>query len=112
MSQYMAQSSGLLGLFNLFSGGGLEQLSIFALGIMPYVSSSIIFQLIGVVIPAIEKLQKEGEAGRAKINQYTRYGTIVLSIVQGFTIATYLESLRVGARLVVPEENAGWGFRI
>lgn len=112
MGEYMASSSGLLGLFNLFSGGGLEQLSIFALGIMPYVSSSIIFQLIGVVVPAIEKLQKEGEAGRAKINQYTRYGTIVLSIIQGFTIATYLESLRVGARLVVPEENAGWGFRI
>jgi preprotein translocase subunit SecY len=103
---------GFLGLFDLFSGGGLEQLSIFALGIMPYVSSSIIFQLLGVVVPAIEKLQKEGEAGRRKINQYTRYGTIVLSLVQGFGIGLYLESLNVGSRLVVPEDHRGWVFRI
>ena len=104
--------AGLLSLFNLFSGGGLEQLSIFALGIMPYVSSSIIFQLLGVVVPAIEKLQKEGEAGRRKINQYTRYGTIVLSIVQGFSIAVYMEGLKVGSRAVVPEDHQGWGFRL
>lgn len=100
--------SGFLSLFNLFSGGGLEQLSIFALGIMPYVSSSIIFQLLGVVVPAIEKLQKEGEAGRRKINQFTRYGTIVLSLVQGYGIALYLASLKVGgSRFVVPEGQRG-----
>lgn len=113
MSEFMRGSgAGLLGLFNLFSGGGFEQLSIFALGIMPYVSSSIIFQLLGVVVPAIEKLQKEGEAGRRKINQYTRYGTIVLAIVQGYSIATYLETLAVGQLRVVPEETAGFAFRL
>ncbi len=84
---------GLLGMLNFFSGGALEQLSIFALGIMPYVSSSIILQLLTVVIPALEKLQKEGELGRRKITQYTRYGTIILSAVQGYGIARYLESL-------------------
>jgi len=111
MQEYMHSNAGLLGLFNLFSGGGFEQLSIFALGIMPYVSSSIIFQLLGVVVPAIEKLQKEGEVGRRKINQYTRYGTIVLSVVQGASISVYLETLRVGAQRVVGEDVAGWGFR-
>ena len=69
------QRGGLLGLFNLFSGGALEQMSIFALGIMPYVSASIILQLLTVVVPALETLQKEGGGGRQKINQYTRYGT-------------------------------------
>ena len=68
----------------------LKQASIFALGIMPYISSSIIMQLLTVVVPTLERLQKEGEAGRRKINQYTRYGTIVLSVVQGYGIANYL----------------------
>ena len=77
------QGGGFLGLFNIFSGGAFEQLSIFALGIMPYVSASIILQLLTVVVPALEKLQKEGELGRRKINQYTRYGTIVLSARAG-----------------------------
>ena len=87
MKQIMAASSGsFLGMFNMFSGGALEQLSIIALGIMPYISSSIIFQLLTVVIPSLERLQKEGEAGRKKINQYTRYGTILISIVQGYFI--------------------------
>ncbi len=115
MREYMSSSSGgggLLGLFNLFSGGGLARLSIFALSIMPYVSAQIIFQMLGVVMPSIEKLQKEGEAGRRKINQYTRYGTIALSIVQGFGIALFLESLHVGVRQVVPDYARGWGFRI
>ena len=80
----------LFGFFNLFSGGAFEQASIFALGIMPYVSSSIIMQLLAVIVPTLERLQKEGEAGRRKINQYTRYGTIVLSVIQGFAIANYL----------------------
>ncbi len=112
MHEVMQQRQGFLGLFNLFSGGGLEQLSIFALGIMPYVSSSIIFQLLGVVVPAIEQLQKEGEAGRRKINQYTRYGTILLALVQGISIALYLESLEVQNRQVVPDGVKGWGFRL
>ncbi|MBL8953293.1 MAG: preprotein translocase subunit SecY [Myxococcaceae bacterium] len=84
---------GLLGLFNMFSGGGLEQMSIFGLGIMPYVSSSIIMQLLAVVVPSLERLQKEGAGGRQKINQYTRYGTIVLSIIQGIFISRWLASM-------------------
>ena len=84
-------SSGFLGLFNMFSGGALEQVSIFALGVMPYISASIILQLLNVVVPALDRLNKEGEQGRNKINQYTRYGTVLLSIVQGFFIATWLD---------------------
>ncbi len=72
----------VFGLFNLFSGGALEQLSIFALGIMPYISASIIFQLLTIVIPALEQLQKEGEAGRRKITQWTRYATVVIALFQ------------------------------
>ena len=83
-------SGTLFGFINMFSGGAFEQASIFALGIMPYISSSIIMQLLTVVVPTLERLQKEGEAGRRKINQFTRYGTIVLSVVQGFGIANYL----------------------
>ncbi len=82
-----------LGLFNMFTGGALEQLSIFALGIMPYVSASIILQLLSAVFKSLEELRKEGEAGQRKINQYTRYGTVMLSIVQSIGISMYLESL-------------------
>ncbi len=112
LSHFFKQSQGtLLGLFDMFSGGALERLTVFALGIMPYISSSIIFQLLTVVIPAIEKLSKEGESGRKKIIQYTRYGTIVLSVVQGLGISVGLESMRGPAgELVVP--SPGWGFRI
>lgn len=85
-------SSTLFGMFNLFSGGGLENFSIFALGIMPYISASIIIQLLTVVVPQLETLSKEGESGRRKITQYTRYGTVVLSILQAFFIAAGLES--------------------
>ena len=93
MKKIIQQSAGsFLGLFNMFSGGALEQLSIFALGIMPYISASIILQLLTVVIPTLDKLQKEGEMGRRKINQYTRYGTVLLSLVQSFFIASYLIS--------------------
>jgi preprotein translocase subunit SecY len=92
MKQIMKASSGsFLGLFNMFSGGALEQLSIFALGIMPYISASIILQLLTVVVPTLERLQREGQQGQKKINQYTRYGTIVLSLVQAFFIARWLE---------------------
>jgi preprotein translocase subunit SecY len=80
----------LFGIFNMFSGGAFEQASIFALGIMPYISSSIIMQLLAVVVPTLERLQKEGEAGRRKINQFTRYGAIVLSAIQGFGVANFL----------------------
>src|SRR5512132_2436080 len=107
----VVQQGNLLGLLNFFSGGAFEQLSIFALGIMPYVSASIILQLLTVVVPALEKMRKEGEIGRRKITQYTRYGTIVLSALQGFSIATYLESLRDPSGMSVVA-NPGWGFRI
>ena len=111
LSHFFKQAQGtLLGLFDMFSGGALERLTVFALGIMPYISSSIIFQLLTVVVPAIEKLSKEGESGRKKIIQYTRYGTVLLSIVQGLGIAIGLESMRGPAgELVVP--NPGWAFR-
>jgi preprotein translocase subunit SecY len=112
LASFFKQAQGtLLGLFDMFSGGALERLSVFALGIMPYISSSIIFQLLTVVVPAIEKLSKEGESGRKKIIQYTRYGTMLLSIVQGFGIAIGLESMRGPAgELVVP--NPGWSYRL
>jgi preprotein translocase subunit SecY len=112
MKKAIESSGGFLNLFNLFTGGALEQLSIFALGIMPYVSASIILQLLTVVVPTLEKLSKEGEMGRRKITQYTRYGTILLSIVQGFGIARYLESVKAGAESVVPDDVKGWGFRL
>jgi preprotein translocase subunit SecY len=109
-------SGSFLGMFNMFSGGALEKLSIFALGIMPYVSSSIILQLLTVVIPALDRLNKEGEQGRRKINQYTRYGTIALSFVQSFFIATWLEGLGrgggagfAGGEVVT---DPGWAFRL
>ncbi|NOK37104.1 preprotein translocase subunit SecY [Corallococcus exercitus] len=111
------QSGGLVSLFNLFSGGALEQMSIFGLGIMPYVSASIIIQLLAVVVPSLERLQKEGAAGRQKINQYTRYGSIVLSIVQGVGISRWLASLgRSDAgqagfnQVVVPNDNLWFTF--
>ena len=95
LSHFFKQAQGtLLGLFDMFSGGALERMSVFALGIMPYISSSIIFQLLTVVVPAVEKLSKEGEAGRKKITQYTRYGTVILSIIQGSGIAIGLEGMR------------------
>ncbi|MFL5425365.1 MAG: preprotein translocase subunit SecY, partial [Myxococcales bacterium] len=112
MKKAIETSGGFLNLFNLFTGGALEQLSIFALGIMPYVSASIILQLLTVVIPTLEKLSKEGEMGRRKITQYTRYGTILLSLVQGFGIARYLESVKAGNESVVADDVKGWGFRI
>src|SRR5512137_2870430 len=108
MRKVVASQGGLLGLFNLFSGGALEQLSIFALGIMPYVSASIILQLLTVVVPALEKMQKEGEVGRKR---NTRYGTVVLAAIQGLGIATYLESLRDPSGLAVVT-TPGWGFRL
>ncbi len=101
----------LLGFFDMFAGGGLERLSIFALGIMPYISASIILQLLTVVVPTLEKLSKEGDAGRKKITQYTRYGTVVISIIQGFGIAMYLEQMR-GAAGEAVVYNPGLAFRL
>jgi len=104
-------SGGFLGLFNFFSGGAFEQLSIFALGIMPYISSSIIMQLLTVVVPALEKMQKEGELGRRKINQYSRYFTIVLAAIQAFWIATQLEAYPASSVGPVVHQP-GWPFRL
>ena len=105
------QQNTLFGFLNLFSGGALEQFSVFSLGIMPYISASIILQLLTVVFPYLERLSKEGEAGRRKITQYTRYGTVVLSIVQGLMISVGLEGTQGagGQSLVL---NPGWGFRV
>ncbi|NOZ85264.1 MAG: preprotein translocase subunit SecY [Deltaproteobacteria bacterium] len=111
MKQYFAQAGGtLFGLMNLFSGGALRQLSIFALGIMPYISASIILQLLAVVVPSLERLQKEGDAGRKKITQYTRYGTILISLIQGIGIAYYLESMKLPTGGLVVRDP-GWAFR-
>ena len=97
---------GLLGLFSMFSGGAMEQASMFALGVMPYISSSIIVQLLTVVVPSLDRLKKEGDAGQKKINQYTRYGTIVLGAIQGIGIASYIYSMNgSGGAPVVPVES-------
>jgi preprotein translocase subunit SecY len=111
LASFFARAKGtLLGLFDMFSGGALERLSVFALGIMPYISASIILQLLTVVIPHLERLSKEGEHGRKKITQYTRYGTVLLSIIQGFGISIGLEQMSSpgGAPVVV---HPGWEFR-
>ncbi len=104
-------ASTLFGMFNMFSGGALQNFSIFALGIMPYISASIILQLLTVVVPQLEMLSKEGEAGRRKITQYTRYGTVLLSIIQGFFIASGLEGMSgpTGTAVVM---DPGWSFRL
>jgi preprotein translocase subunit SecY len=108
--------SGLLGLVNLFSGGAVANLSIFALGIMPYVSASIIMQLLGLVSKQVEELRKEGETGRRKLEQWTRYGAVALSIFQSFGVAMWLEGLNDqdvgGGRFADVVGNPGWSFRI
>ena len=86
------QGGALFGIINMFSGGAMERLTIFALGIMPYISASIILQLLTAVVPALEKLAKEGKAGYERINQYTRYATVALAIIQSFFIAMWLEN--------------------
>jgi preprotein translocase subunit SecY len=106
---WQSQKGGLLGFIDLFSGRNMSRMTIFALGIMPYISSSIILQLLTVVWPYLERLSKEGELGRKKITQYTRYGTIGICLVQAFGIAIFLQNLRTPAGApVVP--NPGWGF--
>ncbi|HTW51395.1 MAG TPA: preprotein translocase subunit SecY [Stellaceae bacterium] len=103
-------AGGILGMFNMFSGGALGRMSIFALGIMPYISASIIVQLLQAVSPQLEELKKEGESGRKKINQYTRFGTVALALVQSYGIAVGLESMRSGAASAVIDP--GLFFRI
>ncbi|MFA5437960.1 MAG: preprotein translocase subunit SecY [Candidatus Omnitrophota bacterium] len=109
----IAQTQGgtIFGIINMFSGGAMEKLTIFALGIMPYISSSIIMQLLTAVIPALEKISKEGKAGYEKINQFTRYGTVGLAVIQSFFIALWLENPArfEGLKIVM---DPGWGFRI
>jgi preprotein translocase subunit SecY len=113
MRQIMQEQSGtFLGMFNLFSGGALEQLSIFALGIMPYVTASIIVSLMSILLPQIAELRKEGEAGQRKLNQWTRYGTVVLSCLQSYGIALYLEKLNMSSQYGDVVADPGWGFRL
>ena len=107
---FFSQMQGtIFGLFTLFSGGALEQLSIFSLGIMPYISASIIFQLLTIVIPQLDELKKEGEQGQRRINQFTRYATIGLALFQGGLLALALENGQFGQGAV---QAPGWGFRI
>jgi preprotein translocase subunit SecY len=116
MKSVISTQGGLLSMFNLFSGGALENFSIFALGIMPYISASIIMQLLGMVSKQVEEIRKEGEAGRRKLEQYTRYGTIVLSIFQSFGVAMGLESMNDadlgGGRFGDVVTDPGWSFRL
>jgi preprotein translocase subunit SecY len=110
-SFFNSSQGGVFGLIDMFSGGSFKRMSVMALGIMPYITSSIILQLLAVVVPHLEKLRKEGEQGRKKITQYTRYGTVILSIIQGFGIAIGLERMSApgGAMIVM---SSGWGFRL
>jgi preprotein translocase subunit SecY len=110
LRNFFEQSGGgVVQIFNLFSGGAFEQLSIFALGIMPYVSASIIIQLLTVVIPHLEELKKEGEEGRRTITRYTRYGTVVLALVQSLLLSTAIEAGAFGQNTVM---DPGWSFRL
>jgi preprotein translocase subunit SecY len=109
LASFFAQARGtLFGLFDMFTGGALERFSVFALGIMPYISASIILQLLTVVIPYFDRLQKEGESGRKKIVQYTRYGTVLLSLIQSFGIAMGLRQMESGGVPIVTETS--WTF--
>ncbi|MBN1155878.1 preprotein translocase subunit SecY [candidate division KSB1 bacterium] len=108
-----AQGGGLFGLWDMFAGGAFMRATIFALGIMPYISASIILQLLGAVVPYFQKLQKEGEEGRKKITQYTRYGTVLISAMQAYGLALFLENIgpsAISGQLVVP--SPGIGFKL
>ncbi|MCA9730515.1 MAG: preprotein translocase subunit SecY [Deferribacteres bacterium] len=106
-----AGGGGLFGLYDMFVGGAFSRATIFALGIMPYISASIIIQLLGAVMPYFQRLQKQGEEGRRKITQYSRYGTVLISLMQAYGVSVFIESITTNQGLpVVP--NPGWGFRI
>lgn len=109
LSKFLTEQGGaLMSFFDMFTGGALSRVTIFALGIMPYISASIILQLLTVVIPALGRLAKEGERGRKKITQYTRYGTVVISAIQSFGISVGIEGMGQGAFVQSP----GWSFRL
>ncbi|TMQ66349.1 MAG: preprotein translocase subunit SecY [Candidatus Eisenbacteria bacterium] len=110
VSAFASQANSLFGLYDLFVGGSFQKATVFALGIMPYISVSIIFQLLGAVIPYFEKLQKEGEEGRKKITQYTRVGTVALAAMQSLAFAKFLESMGSAGVPVVP--HPGFGFQL
>jgi preprotein translocase subunit SecY len=112
MAFFAAQRGTIFGLFDMFSGGALQKFAVFALGIMPYISASIIIELLKVVLPSIEKLYKEGESGQKKIKQYTRYGTVVICAVQGLGIAWGLEQMTGGTGHMPVVLHPGWGFRL
>ncbi len=112
MAFFAAQRGTIFGLFDMFSGGALQRFAVFALGIMPYISASIIIELLKVVLPSIEKLYKEGEAGQKKIKQYTRYGTVLICAVQGLGIAWGLEQMTGGAGHMPVVVHPGWAFRL
>ena len=103
---FSGQQGGILNLFNMFSGGALSRFTVFALGIMPYISASIIMQLMTYVVPTFEQMKKEGQTGQRKITQYTRYGTLALALFQSFGIAVALEASQ--GLVIAP----GWGFRM
>lgn len=106
---FQQQDNSLFGLYNMFSGGALEQFSVFVLGIMPYITASIIMQLMAEMVPALKRIKDEGQTGRNKITQYTRYLTIGIALVQSLAMATGMEQMRVGTNDVVIDP--GWGFR-
>lgn len=109
LAALLEQAKGsILDMFNMFSGGALKRASLFALGIMPYISASIILQLMSSVIPSLEQLKKEGESGRRKITQYTRYGTVVLATFQAIGISIALQSQTVGGQTVVIHQGIGF----
>src|SRR5690606_9963205 len=107
---FQQQDNSLFGLYNMFSGGALEQFSVFVLGIMPYITASIIMQLMAEMVPALKRIKDEGQAGRNKITQYTRYLTIGIALVQSLAMAASMEQMRVGTNDVVIDP--GWGFRM
>ena len=107
---FSQQDNTMFGLYNMFSGGALEQFSVFVLGIMPYITASIIMQLMAEMVPTLKRIKDEGQQGRNKITQYTRYLTIVISVVQASGIAGTMEAMRVGSNTVVIDP--GWGFRM
>ena len=116
LAEYFKNSNNLFGMYDSFTGGAFAKATVFALGIMPYISASIIIQLMGSVIPAIQMLQKEGQEGRARLNQYTRYFTVALAALQGWGISVWLSNLKVGAVSALADDFASGagniGFRL
>ena len=113
LQEYFAGAGGtLFGLYDMFVGGAFTRATVFALGIMPYISASIILQLMGAVVPFFQKLQREGEEGRKKINQYTRYGTVLLAGAQSLGVSYFLENIRGPSSGVPAVIDEGWGFRL